>query len=79
LAMQPDGENLHVLIYARDDVVLVLRREIYAEMHRHHAMQLTLALEQDFRPQPLKHVRPPRTDILHLLYAANFLYLCSWI
>ncbi len=47
--MQADQENLHVLIYARDDVVLVLRREIYAEMHRHHAMQLTLALEQDFR------------------------------
>lgn len=47
--MQPNENNLRVLIYTRDDVVLVLRREIYAEVHRHHAIQLTLALEQDFR------------------------------
>ncbi len=37
---------LKTVLYARSDCILVLRRDVYAQPHRHHALQLTLALAE---------------------------------
>jgi AraC-like DNA-binding protein len=41
--MAQDTLDLKTMIYARDDVVFVFRRELYAKPHAHHALQLTVA------------------------------------
>lgn len=41
--MAQNETDLKTVIYARDDIVLVFRRELYAKPHAHHALQLTTA------------------------------------
>ncbi len=44
--MQFHLSNVNVIIFStRGEVLFILRRNIYAEMHQHHALQITLALE----------------------------------
>jgi AraC-like DNA-binding protein len=44
--MQSHLSNVNVIIfYTRGEVLFILRRNIYAEAHQHHALQVTLALE----------------------------------
>lgn len=42
--MLPDLNKRNTLIYARDDVIFVFRRNLYAKPHAHHALQLTIPL-----------------------------------
>lgn len=39
---------MNVIIYSIDDTIVVFRREIYAEPHQHHALQITLAINGQF-------------------------------
>src|SRR5581483_5237280 len=39
---------MKVVIYSRSDAMLILRRDIYAATHRHHAIQVTFAVGEPF-------------------------------
>lgn len=39
---------MKTIIYFRHDVLLIFRRGIYAEPHRHHAIQITFSLDNPF-------------------------------
>src|SRR5690349_8719307 len=50
---------MKVIVYSRSDVMLILRRGIYADTHRHHAIQITFAVGDTFEAvldqQPVKY------------------------
>jgi AraC-like DNA-binding protein len=46
MGMQSHLSSVNVIIFSTgEDVLFILRRNIYAQTHRHHALQVTLALE----------------------------------
>lgn len=41
-------QTANVILYSRNDALLIFRRNIYAVMHQHHGMQITLGTEGEF-------------------------------
>jgi AraC-like DNA-binding protein len=72
-------DGLKVLLAVRDDVIFVLRRQIYAETHQHHALQLTLALENYFQVTVDHHTEKHQVFLIERDYPHVVIGQAEWV